>query len=188
MSGRTELAAWQKDGQSLLKSDDGKRIAADEALTRKFRAMLGEERPTVDALIAARTQAADLISPVRDALSNPNDASNPSEEITPALRELQSQARKNRDGFRAARTAARALIAVAPEPAAVTGGRSLEEVIAAQAQQETLERAAAVEAEMKKARDESTRQLMEEKARLARIETDAEAARVRNEAARKQRG
>ncbi|MFN8390169.1 MAG: hypothetical protein U0136_07770 [Bdellovibrionota bacterium] len=38
-----ELSAWQKDGPSVLKSDDGKRIAADESLTRKFRAVVNEE-------------------------------------------------------------------------------------------------------------------------------------------------
>src|SRR5690606_16997765 len=77
-----ELSAWEKLGPPLLTSENGKKIAADVTLVKRFRAYSGEERQAREAIAAARKQAEELISPVREAVANAEDASAPEEKIT----------------------------------------------------------------------------------------------------------
>ena len=41
----TELAAWEKTGPPLLKSDEGKKLASDPALVKRFRVVADLDRP-----------------------------------------------------------------------------------------------------------------------------------------------
>lgn len=176
-----ELIAWQNEAPPLLKSDEGKRIAVDAALTRRFRAVFNQERPSGEALAAARRQAEELISPVRESLANAEDAAPPSEDIVSTVRELQTQARSSRERYRQARDAVKAMFIGAPDP----GAKTLEQAITQVDHEETLERLAIVEAEAKKAREAGTRLIAEEKVKLISTESEAEAQRLRDEAARK---
>src|SRR5262249_36048629 len=106
-----EQTAWEAEGPPLLKSDDGKRIAGDVAQVKRFRGVLSVERPTAEQLAAARQSAEDLITPVRAALANPEDAANPEAGITSTLQTLRTEATKARDSYREARGAVRAMLA-----------------------------------------------------------------------------
>jgi hypothetical protein len=180
----TELAAWEKSGPPLLKSDDGKKLASDPALVKRFRVVADLDRPSREALTAARKQAEDLISPIREAEQTAEDASTPAEDLAKSLRELQTQARKARDSYRDGRGAVEGLIA----QAGAAGEKTLEQVIAAQRREEALARAAFIQAETKKAEDEGTRLVAEENAKLARTQSELEAARIRDLAEQKRQG
>jgi hypothetical protein len=176
-----EVTAWRDEVTPLLKSDEGKRVASSADLTRRFRAVLNQDRPGSEAIAAAKRQAEELISPVRESLANPEDAAQPTDEIVTTIRGLQTQARNARERYRQARDAVKALLSEAPAP----GAKTLEEAIAQADQEDSLERAAIVEAEAKKARDEGTRLIAQEKAKLIATESEAEAQRLRDEAAKK---
>jgi hypothetical protein len=185
-----ELATWEKTGPPLLKSDEGKRIASDAALVKRFRVVLDLERPTREALAATRKQAEDLISPIREAELNPEDASAPADDLGKSLRELQTQARKARDSYRDARGAVEGLLAqaAAPRGGGAAGEKTLEQAIAQQSQEEALARAAIIEAEAKKAQAEGTQLVAAEKAKLVRVESELEAGRLRDQAEQKRQG
>jgi hypothetical protein len=173
-----ELAAWQNTGPPLLTSDAGKRIAADATLTRRFRAVFDQERPTSEQLAVARAAASDLISPIQEALSNPDDASLPNEVIVKALREIQGQVRKARDELRTATEQVRAMLAQAGPGA---GPKTLEEVITAQALKDAEARTTLNLAEVKKGEEDGTRQIAEEKAKAALAAKKREAESIRAE-------
>ena len=176
-----EVTAWRNEVSPLLKSDEGKRIAGSPDLTRRFRAVLNQDRPGSEAIAAAKRQAEELISPVRESLANPEDAAQPTDEIVTTIKGLQTQARSARERYHQAREAVKALVAGAP----AAGTKTLEQAIAQAEQEDALERAAVVEAEAKKARDEGTRLIAQEKAKLIATESEAEAQRIRDEAAKK---
>lgn len=176
-----ELAAWQNEGPPLLRSADGKRLASYADLVRQVRAIFKEERPGSEAIKAARAKAEELIFPIRESLSNAEDASPPSEFAVTTLRESQSQARNARERFRQARQAVSVLLAQAP-PA---GPKTLEQAIIELDKEETLQRVATIEAAERKAREEATRLVAEEKAKVIQAEAEAEAQKLRDEAAQK---
>lgn len=181
-----ELTAWRNEVTPLLKSDEGKRVASSADLTRRFRAVLNQDRPGSEAIAAAKRQAEELISPVRESLANAEDAAPPSDEIVTTVRGLQTQASNARERYRQAREAVKALLSGAEAPAAgAPGAKTLEQAIAQADQEDSLERAAIVEAEAKKARDDGTRLIAQEKAKLIATESEAEAQRLRDEAAKK---
>jgi hypothetical protein len=182
-----EIAAWESQGPPLLRSDDGKRLAADTTLVKQFRAVLKEERPGRDAVRAARSQAEEIIFPVRESLSNAEDASPPSDFAVTTLREAQSQARNARERYRQAREAVSILLAQAPPAGGATpaGPKTLEQAIADLDKAESLERVATIEAAEKKAREEATQLVAQEKAKVIQAEAEAEAQRLRDEAAQK---
>jgi len=188
-----EMAAWQSEGPPLLRSDEGKRLAADTALLSQVRAVFREERPGMGAIKAARKQAEELIFPVRESLKNADDASSPSDFAVTTLRESQSQARNGRERYRQAREAVSVLLAQAPAagvaplagvaPPART--KTLEQAIIELDKEEARQRVATIEAVEKKARDEATRLVGQEKAKVIQAEAEAEAQRLRDEAAQK---
>jgi hypothetical protein len=177
-----ELAAWEKEGPPLLRSDDGKRIAADGAQVKRFRGVFRQDRPSSDALASARRAAEELVTPIREALRNPEDASTPDATISSTLRTLQTEARKASDSYRDARDSVRAMLARTKGPASA---KTLQDAIAALDQEEAAERAADIDAAEKKTRDEGARRVAEAKAQLAKEIADAEATRIRNEQAKK---
>jgi hypothetical protein len=176
-----ELTAWRSEVTPLLKSDEGKRVAGSADLTRRFRAVLNQDRPGSEAVAAAKRQAEELISPVRESLANTEDAAPPSDDIVATIRGLQTQARAARERYRQGREAVKAILAESPAP----GAKTLEEAVAQADREDALERAAVVEAEAKKARDEGTRLIAQEQAKLITTESEAEAQRLRDEAAKK---
>ena len=176
-----EIAAWESEGPPLLRSEEGKRLAADTTLVKQFRAVFKEERPGVEAVRAARSQAEELIFPIRESLKNADDASPPSEFAVTTLRELQSRAKNGRERYRQAREAVSVLLAQAP----AAGPKTLEAVLAKLASEEARERTAAIEAAESKAREEALRLVAEEKAKVIRADGEAEAQRLRDEAAKK---
>lgn len=176
-----ELAAWQKAGPVLLKNEAGKRIAADETLTRQFRALLAQELPTRDQLAAARTAAADLVAPVREAEKDPNDASFPNDGIVKGLDDIRSQARKSRDELRQATEQVQAILAKAGGAA---GQKPLQEVIAAQTREDAEARSAAITAAVMKADEKGTKRIAEEKANAALAQKEQQAESIRVEAER----
>jgi hypothetical protein len=178
-----ELTGWEAEGPPLLKSDDGKRIAADSGQARRFRGIIRQTRPTSGELNAARQSAEDLAKPIREALNNPEDASTPDATLASTLQTLQTKAQEARDSYRQARDAVRAMLAQTKGTAA--GVKTLEEAVAALDQEDAGERAAAIDAEEKKAKDAAARKIAEEKAQLVKVQADAEAARIRDEAAKK---
>ncbi len=179
-----ELAAWEKLGPPLLTSEDGKRIAADVTLVKRFRAYSGEERQAREDIAAARKQAEELISPVREALANAEDASAPEEKITTALRELQTQARKARDSYRDGRSIVEGLLARAP----AASEKTLEQAIAALDQEEALQRADFIDAEERKAKDAGAKLIADAKVKLQQVQAEAEANKLRDQAERKRHG
>jgi hypothetical protein len=179
-----ELAAWEKLGPPLLTSEEGKRIAADTTLVKRFRAYSGEERQAREDIAAARKQAEELISPVREAVANAEDASAPEEKITTALRELQAQARKARDSYRDGRSIVEGLLARASTP----GEKTLQQAIAALDQEEALERADFIDAEERKAKDAGAKLIAEAKVKLQQVQAEAEANKLRDQAERKRHG
>jgi hypothetical protein len=176
-----EMAAWQSEGPPLLQNAEGKRLAADTALVSQVRAVFREERPGIEAIKAARKQAEEVIFPVRESLSNAEDASPPSDFAVTTLRESQSQARNGRERYRQAREAVSVLLAQAP----AAGIKTLEQAIIQFDKEEARQRVATIEAVEKKARDEATRLVAQEKAKVIQAEAEAEAQRLRLEAAQK---
>lgn len=179
-----ELSAWEKLGPPLMTSDEGKRIASDVALVKRFRAYSGEERQSREAIAATRTQAEELVSPIREALANAEDASAPEEKITTALRELQTQARKARDSYRDGRGIVEGLLARASTP----GTKSLAEAIAALDQEEALERADFIDAEERKAKEEGAKLIAEAKVKLQQVTAEVETNKLRDQTERKRHG
>jgi hypothetical protein len=179
-----ELSGWEKTGPPLLKSDEGKKLASDPALVKRFRVLIELERPTREALAEARKQAEDLISPIREAEQTAEDASAPAEDLTKSLRDIQTQARKARDSYRDGRGAVEGLIA----QAGAAGENTLEQVIAAQSQADALARASIIEAAAKKAQDEGTQLVAAEKAKLVRVVSELEVGRLRDQAEQKRQG
>ncbi|MGI8938658.1 MAG: hypothetical protein ACR2JF_10685 [Iamia sp.] len=188
-----ELAAWQSEGPPLLRSDEGKRLAADADLVRQVRAVFKEGRPGSETIKATRKQAEEVIFPVRESLKNAEDASPPSDFAVTTLRESQSQARNGRERYRQAREAVSVLLAQAPAAgvaplagvAPPAGPRTLEQAIIQLDKEETLQRVTTIEAAERKARDEATRLVAQEKAKVIQAEAEAEAQRLRDEAAQK---
>ena len=182
-----ELAAWQTEGPPLIRSDEGKRLAADTALLSQIRAVFKEERPGIESIKAARKQAEEIIFPVRESLSNAEDASPPSDFAVTTIRESQSQARNGREKYRQAREAVSVLLAQAPLAgvAPPAGSKTLEQAIIELDKEEARQRVATIEAAEKKARDEATQLVAQEKAKVIQAEADAEAQRLRDEAAQK---
>lgn len=176
-----ELTAWRNEVTPLLMSDEGKRVASSPDLTRRFRAVLNQDRPGSEAIAVAKRQAEELISPVRESLANAEDAAPPSDEIVTTVRGLQTQARNARERYRQGREGVKALLS----GATAAGAKTLEQAIAQADQEDSLERAAAVEAEAKKARDAGTRLIAQEQAKLITTESEAEAQRLRDETAKK---
>ena len=176
-----ELTAWRNEVTPLLKSEEGKRVASSADLTRRFRAVLNQDRPGSEAIAVAKRQAEELISPVRESLANAEDAAPPSDDIVTTVRGLQTQARNARERYRQGRETVKALLS----GATAAGAKTLEQAIAQADQEDSLERATAVEAEAKKARDEGTRLIAQEQAKLITTESEAEAQRLRDEAAKK---
>lgn len=179
-----ELGKWEKVGPPLLQSDEGKKIAADANLVTRYRAVAMLERPSREAIAEARKQAEELITPIREASNNPEDAAAPEEKLTSALRELQGQARKARDSYRDARGTIDGLLAQAPGP----GERMLEQAVATMDQEEAMKRADAIAAEEQKAKEEGTRLIAEAKKKLAQVEAESEANKIRELTERKRQG
>lgn len=176
-----ERTAWQSEIPPLLKNEEGKRIAAEPALTRRFRAVYKQELPSGESIAAARRQAEELISPVRESLANAEDAAPPSEDIVKTIRELQTQVRNSREQYRQARESVSTLFVGASDP----GPRTLEDALLNADHYDSLQRLATIEAEEKKARDEGTRLIAEERAKLIAVESEAAAQLLRDEAAKK---
>lgn len=176
-----EIAAWESEGPTLLKSEDGKRLAADTTLVKQMRAVFKEDRPGTDAMRAVRSQAEELIFPIRESLKNADDASAPSDFAVTSLREMQTQAKNNREKFRQARETVSVLLAQAP----AAGAKTLEQALATVASEEARQRVAAIEAAETKAREDAMRLVAEAKAKVIQSEGEAEAQRLRDEAAKK---
>ena len=100
---------------------------------------MSQERPTREELATARSLADHLISPVRDAVNNSDDASIPPEDLATNLRELRTRARKARDELKAAREQIEALVAAAGD---TPSDETLEAAIRRQVHQEADERTA----------------------------------------------
>ena len=175
------LTAWQGLGPDLLKSDDGRRIAGDPTLVKQFRAVLDQQRPTPDQLSAAKSGASDLVSPIREAVGNPDDASLPSDDIVNSLREIQGRARAARDELQNAAEQVRAILAHAGREEAET---TLQDAIAAQIREEAEARTALITAEVRKAEEQGNKQIAEEKAKAALAAKQQEAESIRAEAER----
>ena len=182
-----ELAAWQSEGPALLTSEEGRRIAADPTLVKQFRAVYTENRPGSDAIKAARSQAEELIFPIRDSLKNAEDASPPSDYAVTTLRDLLSQARNSREKYRQARESVSVLLAQAPAAGSATpaGSKTLEQALASVTSEEARQRVATIAVAESKAREEATRLVAEAKTKLIQTEAEAEAQRIRDEAAKK---
>ncbi len=176
-----EIAAWQRVGPTILSGEDGKKLAADEVLVRQARTILKGERPGAEAITAAKKQAEELIFPIRESLSNAEDASSPSDFATTTFRELQSQARNAREQYRQAREGLSVLLAQAPAAGQVTLGQA----IASLDREEIRKRFATIEAAESKAREDGVKLVAEEKAKLIQTEKDAEAQKLRDETAKK---
>ena len=178
-----DLAAWEQEGPPLLKSEAGKRIATDPEQLKRYRGIIQAIRPGKKDIATARRAAEDLIKPVRDALSNPQDASNPDAGIATALQGLQANAVKAKNGYRDATDAVLAMLDAVKDKAPQE--KTLEAAIAALDQEEANTRAALIDAAVKKAKEEGANRVAEAKVSLEKEIFDKEAARIRNEAALK---
>ena len=174
----TELYAWEKTGPPLVKSEDGKRLARDQALVKRYRVVMNQEVPTREELTSTSGLADDLISPVREAFANPEDASIPSNDTTTNLRELRTRARKARDDLKNAREQIEVLLAEAGE---TPGDETLQAAIRRQVEQEASGRNALIAEAVRKAEEEGNRRVVEERANAARVALELEAERIRQE-------
>lgn len=178
-----ELLAWEKEAPGLLKNEMGKKIATDQAQVSRFRGLSRVTRPSRDQLTTARQAAEDLIRPIRESLANPEDASTPDNSLRSSIEQLATDATQARDSYRQSTNAVLGILAQVKDNAPAS--KTLEEALATLDQVEDAQRVAAMDAEVQKGKNEAAKKVTAEKVKLAEAEAEANASRIRDEAAKK---
>ena len=80
-----EMDRWDSLLSKLLTGDDGKALAAHPDLVRRYRAVVGAERPARTEIAEIQDQVSTLVEPIQAAYDNPADIAVPGAEVMKAL-------------------------------------------------------------------------------------------------------
>ncbi len=163
-----ELEQWSKEVVPLSRNDKGKALAANNSLLRQYRAVIATERPGRDDARRLKEQVEGLVSAMKTASENPNDASLPAPEISEGLQGLLQEAKAGRNKSREAREQVDSLVTQATDEGS-KGDVTLAEAARKQQDEERRASAAIIEAERSKAEEEATRAIATAKAEQARV-------------------
>lgn len=172
----------------LLTNAEGKRIAADPALVKRFRAQQNRERPPTRK--DDRATIATFLGAVRACLANPSDMSLPNAGMVTELESMRSELQKQREALHVDRAQFEIIVAEAPRaPAAQTlqaALSQLDQTEKAALAQELEREVARVREEMNKkaiaAKVEEIRLIEQAKIDKSLAEKRVEADRIRTEA------
>lgn len=171
---------WDAKIKTLLSNDDGKKLAANAGALSQFRAVYAsEERPTPEALQAAKDRIATLAEPITKALNDPSDPLKPSADTKAEIEKSKQQADAFAKAYEKQEAIVDALISsVANGPAADV---SLKDALQEADKQVALQDAAEVEAKYQVAHQARVDKITEaEQARLD-AEAEAKAQEIRNQ-------
>lgn len=178
-----ELASWEQQGPPLLSSDEGRRIASDIEQAKRFRGVSTAIRPGKKEITAARRAAEDLISPVRKALKDPQDASKPDAGFAASMQGLQAEAVRARDGYREAVDAVASMLDAVKQK--TPAGETLEAVLGRLDKEEAGRRAALIDAAVQKEKDDGANRIAQARVALEKATHEKEAADIRLQVERK---
>lgn len=176
-----EMDRWDKGTVALMSDERGKALAFQESLVRRFRAIYSAERPTREEAGRVRALAEELISAVRTALNDPDDASIPADDLTKQLTGFFVEARASRESYRSSREQIETIVSTALGTGE-KGNAPLKQAIRDQEHAEVRAQVAIVEREVNRAREESNKKLAAARADAARSEGELEAERERQRA------
>jgi hypothetical protein len=176
-----EMDRWDSLLSKLLTGDDGKALAAHPDLVRRYRAVVGAERPARTEIAEIQDQVSTLVEPIQAAYDNPADIAVPGAEVMKALSELGIRARRGQDVYRRARTAVESIRSNALNQG-TTGKSVLRDAVAAQDLEDADQDAKVIEAATSKARNEGVEREKEAQANLIEAKSKAKAAGILREA------
>lgn len=117
-----EQTLWKKEVESLLTSDDGRRIAGDVALLDQFQVVISEERPDPEMAEELQRVVNETLEPLRQVAENENDYSATPAGIDEAFKKYRNEAIAARDSLRKLRARANSIRqrAIALDPSSKT--------------------------------------------------------------------
>ena len=169
-----ELGLWEVEIEPLLFNEDGKWLASDEALVRYFQKLMTEERMSPITVSSIRTQVDEILTPVLQAIQDPNELYVPSLEMSKTLTKLHTDAYHGAKNYQKLRSQVMAMV----EDAKSNNDKatfSLQTALARLEGGKARLRAELLAEEEKKAEEEIAQQLAE--VRKQTLEKEAEAER-----------
>lgn len=188
-----EIQGFEKLTNGLLLNDDGKRIAGDPSLLKRFRLIYSKERPARTRIERYREAVAGMISPVKASFGNAKDTSLPRTEITAELDRIQAEILPVKNAWQRDRDLMEAVVMESKRSSSPASAKPLQETIRLTNEAEDLAFTQAMEKEANKAKSEMEAKLIQAKAEGIRAieqanidkhlaEKRAEAERIRTEA------
>jgi hypothetical protein len=169
-----EVANWRDRTASLLATEQGKRIAADESALEKFHALYAKKRPDPD-LPKHLKQVLDAVLPtIRQAIEAKNSQFVPNEQVFASIQKVADDAREAAEVYQAHNRQLESIITTVPDslPADTP---LLKDALADLERKWAAEEADIIATELKKAREENARTLAAAKAEAERKTAEAEA-------------
>ncbi|MBX9681648.1 MAG: hypothetical protein K2X38_23065 [Gemmataceae bacterium] len=188
-----EINRFETLSKGLLQDGDGKKIAGDSSLLKRFRLIQERERPARAKAERYQQPLAEMAEPVKASLQNPRDASIPKAELFAEAERLRQELMGTRDAWRKDRILLESLLAEARRGNGSPSEKTLEETIRLTADAETRAFTEAMEKEANAAKAEMEAKLIKAKAEGIRAieqanidkhlaEKRAEAERIRTQA------
>jgi hypothetical protein len=172
-----EEARWRLQSEALRTSDDGKRIAADEAHATAFHALVLQRRPGPDEVKALRTRLEHFQAAVKQGRTDESAPIAPSQSWNAEVEQLERETAEAKNIFEEHNRQLVALLERAESAAA--GESTLQDALNALRRTWDQEELAAVEAAVAQARKEGIEKLAKEKAEAQRKADEAAAEKVR---------
>ncbi len=178
---------------SVLTNDDGKKIAGDLSLLKRFRIVYAKERPERAKVERNREVMLELVTPIKASVNNPASATMPPPGVAPEFERIQSELKSQRDAWRKDRILMEVIVSEAKRSGTAPAPRTLLESMRLAEESEALAFTLALEKETTRVRAEMNKKAIEAKAESIRLleqaaidkmlaEKRAEAERVRTEA------
>ncbi len=188
-----EVNRFESLTAALLKNDEGKLIAGDTSLLKRFRLIQERERPARSKAEGYQQIVSEIGEPIKASLKDPKDASIPRADAVSEMERIQSDLERQREVWRKDRILLESLLTEVKRSNPAPAAKTLGETIRLMAEAEALAFTQAMEKEANKAKAEMEAKLIQAKAEGIRAveqanidkilaEKRAEAERIRTEA------
>lgn len=188
-----EINRYESLAKALLKDGDGRKIAGDASLLKRFRLIQEKDRPSRAKVERYQQVVAEMAEPIKASLKNPKDASIPRADLAAEAERIQAELAGYHEAWRKDRILLESLVAEMKRSNPTPATKSLDETIRAAVAAETLAFTQAMEKEANAAKAEMEAKLIKakadgiraiEQANIDKIlaEKRAEAERIRTEA------
>jgi hypothetical protein len=189
----SEISQFESLTAALLKNDDGKLLAGDASLLKRFRLIHDKDRPLRSKTESYQQAVAEIAEPIRASLRDAKDVSLPRGDVVAEMERILAEAKLQREIWRNDRNLLAVLVAEAKRTNPAPAPKTLAETMRLASESEMLAFTQAMEKEANKAKAEMDAKLIQAKADGIRAieqanidkllaEKRAEAERIRTEA------